>query len=82
MIFTRHVTYQQIELLPEKDKRNIYNSPINRITPRPNDVLLFSSRLTHLVEPNISDQPRHSIAFNTFVKGQLGDYRAVTELKL
>ena len=49
---------------------------------KPNDVLLFSSRLTHLVEPNTSRQPRHSIAFNTFVKGQLGDYRAVTELKL
>ena len=82
MVFTRHVSYQQIELPPEKDKRNIYNSPINRVTPRTNEVLLFSSRLTHLVEPNTSGQPRHSIAFNTFVKGQLGDYRAVTELKL
>jgi uncharacterized protein (TIGR02466 family) len=82
MIFTRHVSYQQIELPPAKEKRNIYNSPINRITPRPNDILLFSSRLTHLVEPNQSVKPRYSIAFNTFVKGQLGDYRAVTELKL
>jgi uncharacterized protein (TIGR02466 family) len=82
MIFTRHVSYQQIELPPEKDKRSLYNSPINRITPRQNDILLFSSRLTHLVEPNTSGQLRHSIAFNTFVKGQLGDYRAVTELKL
>jgi uncharacterized protein (TIGR02466 family) len=82
MIFTRHVTYQQIELQPEKTKRNIYNSPINRITPRQNDVILFSSSLTHMVEPNMSSQPRHSIAFNTFVKGELGDYRAVTQLKL
>ena len=82
MVFTRHVSYQQIELPPEKDKRNIYNSPINRVIPRPNDVLLFSSRLTQLVEQNTSGQPRYSIAFNTFVKGQLGDYRAVTELKL
>ena len=82
MIFTRHVTYQQIELQPEKTKRNIYNSPINRITPRQNDVILFSSSLTHMVEPNMSNQPRHSIAFNTFVKGQLGDYRAVTQLNL
>jgi len=82
MVFTRHTTYQQIELPPEPSKRNIYNSPINRITPRQDDILLFSSRLTHLVEQNKSGQPRHSIAFNTFVKGQLGDYRAVTELKL
>jgi uncharacterized protein (TIGR02466 family) len=82
MVFTRHVSYQQIELPPDKDKRNLFNSPINRITPKPNDVILFSSRLTHMVEPNMSNQPRHSIAFNTFVKGELGDYRAVTELRL
>ena len=82
MVFTRYTNYQQIELPPEPGKRNIYNSPINRVTPRQDDILLFSSRLTHLVEQNKSGQPRHSIAFNTFVKGQLGDYRAVTELKL
>jgi uncharacterized protein (TIGR02466 family) len=82
MVFTRHTNYQQIELPPEPGKRNIYNSPINRVTPRQDDILLFSSRLTHLVEQNKSGQPRHSIAFNTFIKGQLGDYRAVTELKL
>lgn len=82
MVFTRHTTYQQIDLPPEPAKRNIYNSPINRVTPRQDDILLFSSRLTHLVEQNKSSQQRHSIAFNTFVKGPLGDYRAVTELKL
>jgi uncharacterized protein (TIGR02466 family) len=82
MVFTRHVTYQQIDLPPESNKRNIYNTPIVRITPRQDDVILFSSRLTHMVEPNSSTAPRHSIAFNTFVKGKLGDYRAVSELTL
>src|SRR5258707_1864377 len=72
MVFTRHVSYQQIDLPPDPSKRNIYNSPINRITPRPNEVLLFSSRLTHMVEPNTSSKPRHAIPFNTFVKGKLG----------
>lgn len=82
MVFTRHVTYQQIDLQPDVAGRNIYNSPINRVMPRTNDVLLFSSRLTHLVEPNPTPERRYSIAFNTFVKGQLGNYRAVSELKL
>jgi uncharacterized protein (TIGR02466 family) len=83
MVFTRHTTYQQIDLdPPDPAKRNIYNSPINRVMPRQNDIFLFSSRLTHLVEPNASNQPRHSIAFNTFVRGKLGNYRAVTELAL
>ena len=83
MVFTRHSTYQQIDLdPPDANKRNIYNTPINRVTPKQDDVFLFSSRLTHMVEANTSDQRRYSIAFNTFVKGQLGNYRAVTELKL
>jgi len=82
MVFTRHVNYQQIDLPPDPNKRNIYNTPIVRIAPRPNDVILFSSRLTHMVEPNPSSAPRHSIAFNTFVKGTLGDYRSVSELSL
>jgi uncharacterized protein (TIGR02466 family) len=82
MVFTRFDSYQQIDLPPDAQKRNIYNSPINRVIPQQNDVLLFSSRLTHLVEPNQSPQPRYSIAFNTFVKGTLGNMRAVTELKL
>jgi uncharacterized protein (TIGR02466 family) len=82
MVFTRHVSYQQIDLPPEPSKRNIYNSPINRITPKPNEVLLFSSRLTHMVEANTSNQPRHAIAFNTFAKGKLGNYRDVSELAL
>lgn len=82
MVFTRHISYQQIELLPDPQKRNIYNSPLNRLIPRQNDIFLFSSRLTHLVETNTAREPRHSIAFNTFVRGKLGDYRAVTELQL
>ena len=82
MVFTRHVSYQQIDLAPEPSKRNIYNSPINRITPKQDDVLLFSSRLTHMVEPNASNKMRHSIAFNTFIKGKLGNYRDVSELRL
>ena len=82
MVFTRHVSYQQIDLPPDASKRNIYNSPINRLIPKQDDLFLFSSRLTHMVEPNTSSQPRHAIAFNTFVKGKFGNYRDVSELIL
>ena len=82
MVFTRHVSYQQIDLPPDASKRNIYNTPINRVIPKQNDVILFSSRLTHMVEPNTAGQTRHAIAFNTFVKGKLGNYRDVSELTL
>lgn len=72
MVFTRHITYHQIDVPPDRDRRNIYNTPINYVTPAQNEVILFSSRLTHMVEQNTSDEPRRAIAFNTFVKGKLG----------
>ena len=82
MVFDRHQSYQQLELIPDADKTNIYNAPLNTITPSKNEVLLFPSGLQHFVEPNKSVLPRHSIAFNTFIKGKLGSYRDVSELTL
>lgn len=82
MVFDRHKMYQQIELVPDDDKKNIYNAPLNVITPKKNEVLLFPSGLQHFVEPNQSPLPRHSIAFNTFVRGKLGNLRDVSELHL
>ncbi|MCZ6616668.1 MAG: TIGR02466 family protein [Gammaproteobacteria bacterium] len=82
MVFDKHKAYQQLELNPEKDKQNIYNTPLNVVTPRKNEVILFSSGLQHFVEPNGSDEPRYSIAFNSFIRGKLGSYRDVSELTI
>ena len=82
MVFDKHKAYQQLELNPEKDKQNIYNTPLNIVTPRANEIILFSSGLQHFVEPNGSSEPRYSIAFNSFIKGKLGSYRDVSELAL
>ena len=82
MVFDRHKSYQQLELRPDQEKTNIYNAPMNVITPKKGEILLFPSGLQHFVEPNSSPLPRHSIAFNTFIKGKLGDYRDVSELTL
>ena len=82
MVFTRHKTYQQIDLQPTLGIKTIYNSPTTTVTPRKNEMFLFASDLTHLVEPNATAQPRYAIAFNTFVKGKLGGYRNISELTL
>ncbi|MBX2847431.1 MAG: 2OG-Fe(II) oxygenase family protein [Acidiferrobacterales bacterium] len=82
MIFDRHRGYQQLQLLPDADKRNIYNTSINAVEPKVGEVVLFSSSLQHLVEPNMSNEDRYSIAFNTFIRGTLGNFRDVSELKL
>jgi uncharacterized protein (TIGR02466 family) len=82
MTFVRQITYQQIDLRPPTDKRNVYNTPVTSVTPARNEVFLFPSCLTHTVDPNGSTEPRYAIAFNTFVKGKLGDYHTVSELNL
>ncbi|GAB5380030.1 MAG: hypothetical protein Alis3KO_15740 [Aliiglaciecola sp.] len=82
MIFDRHTTYRQLVINPAQDKQNIYNTPLNVVTPKTHEILLFPSDLTHQVEPNMSDKPRYSIAFNCFIKGKLGDFRDVSHLVL
>ncbi|WP_284125834.1 TIGR02466 family protein [Parerythrobacter aestuarii] len=82
MIFERHNTYRQIELGIDGRKQNIYNAPRNAVVPKMGDLVLFSSSLQHYVETNNSNQNRYSIAFNTFVRGTIGSFRDVSELKL
>ncbi len=80
MIFDRHNTYQLLQLSPERDKQNIYNTPMNIVTPKAGEVILFSSGIQHLVETTTSKKPRYSIAFNTFIKCKVGDFMDVSEL--
>ena len=82
MVFDRHKSYQQLQLNIEKEKQNIYNTPLNIITPRAGEVFLFSSGLQHFVETNTSPKPRYSIAFNTFIRGTIGELRDVSQLTL
>jgi uncharacterized protein (TIGR02466 family) len=82
VIYDRHVMYQQLELAPESDKRNLYNTPVNIVTPKKHEVLMFPSDINHMIEPNDSEQLRHCIAFNCFIKGKIGNYRDISELVL
>lgn len=82
MVFARYGGYKQIELNPESDRANLYNTPMNVITPQKGEVILFASNLQHFVEVNQAAVPRYSIAFNSFVKGKIGNFRDVSELML
>jgi ectoine hydroxylase-related dioxygenase (phytanoyl-CoA dioxygenase family) len=55
---------------------------MNIVTPKTGEVILFNSGIQHMVETNTSKKPRYSIAFNTFIKGKIGDFRDVSELTL
>ena len=67
-------------------------SPVRTLKPSPNseswwfevnegDVIMFPSSLTHMVQ-TVDGEERISIAFNTFLKGTVGDTNDLTELML
>ncbi len=82
VVFNRNIMYQRIQLNPLKERQNLYNTPANVMVPKSKEVILFPSDLNHLIEANESDEPRYAIAFNSFVKGKIGDYRDACELYL
>lgn len=61
---------------------NNYNSGDVAILVETGDLVLFPSNFTHNVPPTTSKETRISIAFNTFIKGNLGDEIASTALYL
>lgn len=72
--------YQQIKL--PTDNWNPYNSESWWFEVNEGDVILFPSSLTHMVETLGDKEERISIAFNTFLKGQIGSPDELTELQL
>ena len=57
------------------DKFNVFNAEGWSLRPKKWDVVFFPSWLTHSVQPNKSNpkKERYSLAFNTWVSGQVGD---------
>ena len=70
--------YQQIKVPTEN--WNCWNSDSWWFDVETNKLVLFPSHLTHMVETVQSDTTRISIAFNTFLKGTIGDEKELTEL--
>ena len=67
----------------EKEKFNIWNSATWFFNVTNNELVLFPSWLNHGVEINKkATTDRISISFNTFVRGNMGNERAKTELIL
>jgi uncharacterized protein (TIGR02466 family) len=71
--------YQQINL--ETDVYDMLNAKSWWFNVKTGDVVIFPSSLTHNVEAVTAGQTRVSLAFNTFLKGTIGDNRILTELK-
>jgi uncharacterized protein (TIGR02466 family) len=61
---------------------NVYNSDSWWVPVKTGDLILFPSSTSHMVEDVVATKTRISIAFNTFVKGDLGDGIELTSLSL
>ena len=61
---------------------NLYNSGTYKFATESNTLILFPSGLFHSVESNISNEDRHSLSFNTFVKGEIGKYNELNTLNI
>ena len=85
-----HEEYDKIKFFNEKYKTikletkdwNLWNSESWWFPVNTGDVILFPSSLTHMVETKQGDNTRISLAFNVFVKGTVGNNKALTELIL
>ena len=70
--------YKQLKLASETS--DILNSNLWWFPVKTGDVVIFPSSLTHDVQNVVADNVRVSLAFNSFIKGTLGDNRSLTEL--
>lgn len=70
--------YQQITV--ETENYTTCNSNSWWFNVKTGTIVLFPSSLTHNVESVTSDEVRISLAFNTFLKGVIGDNKNLTEL--
>ena len=74
---------REIQFTPKEF--NLWNSDSWYFLVESGDILIFPSNLEHMVETVEESENRDvriSLAFNTFVKGKLGNYGTSTELIL
>jgi uncharacterized protein (TIGR02466 family) len=60
------------------DSYNLYNCKSWGHRPKTNDICLFPSVLMHSVDPNESDEERCCLAFNVFVRGDIGSLHKIS----
>ena len=71
----RDVDFSVREINPFNN--NTFDLPLKK-----GDLILFSSNLRHLVPPNLSDEERISLSFNTWGKGSMGNETMLTLIPL
>lgn len=79
-IFFFNREYRQIQIAATE--HNMFNSDSWQFPVKINDLIIFPSSLAHMVTTTKSSGTRISLAFNTFVTGDIGDVSGLTNLKI
>ena len=75
--------FQKIfNLVPRFQEGNVFNSDTISYTTKKNSLILFPSSLWHKTNINNQKETRISLAFNTWLKGDLGNEDDLNELSL
>ena len=78
--FFKKDVYQTIK--PEIKNWNLWNSEAWSFAVKTQDIIMFPSSLTHMVENKEGTNTRISLAFNVFIKGIIGNEDNLTKLVL
>jgi len=78
--FFKKDLYQTIK--PRIKEWNLYNSESWFFPVKTGDIIMFPSSLTHMVENKEGTNTRISLAFNVFIKGNVGDDLKLNQLML
>jgi len=78
--FFKKDIYQIIK--PEIKNWNVWNSEAWSFVVKTQDIIMFPSSLTHMVENKEGTNTRISLAFNVFIKGTVGNEENLTKLVL
>ena len=77
------ITFRRLEqrdIALQHDGFNLFNSASYMLPLKKGELILFPSSLSHSVPPNLSDEERISLSFNTWAKGNLGNEKSLTYL--
>ena len=69
-------------ILIKSENYGVFNSTDWRYKIKTGMLILFPSTVPHSVKVKKDNEERISLAFNTYIKGTLGDTKSLTELKL
>lgn len=80
-----HITFEQerkflLRITPKSYNEN--NAESVDVDSKTGDIIIFPSWLHHNVKQNVNDELRISLAFNTFIKGKVGNYDYANELDI